>query len=95
MATVLADIMFRGCNSSLSRQHTRNQSLFWINIYTGAALGRYVALLWVEHGKPWYRQISINDNVYLPWGFVFSCTPEMEEIITFHCLTFCRRNYFF
>jgi len=52
MATVLADIMFRDCNSSLLRQHAGNQSSFSINIYTGAAVGRDMALLWVEDGKP-------------------------------------------
>ena len=66
MATVLADIMFRDCNSSLLRQYTGNQSFFSINVYTGAAFGRYVALMWVEDGKPWYRQLSINDIVNLP-----------------------------
>ena len=60
MATVLADIMFRNCNSSLLRQHAGNQSFFSINVYRGAALGRCVALLWVEDGKSWYRQLSIN-----------------------------------
>lgn len=86
MATVLADIMFRNCNSSLLRQHAGNQSFFSINVYTGAALGRYVALLSVEDGMPWYRQLSINNTVNLSWSFVFSCTQEMEEIITFPCL---------
>jgi hypothetical protein len=55
MATVLADIMFGDCNSSLLRQHAGKQYLFSINVYTGVALGCYVDLLWVEDGKPWYR----------------------------------------
>ena len=86
MTTVLADIMFRGCNSSLLRQHAGNQSFFSVNVCTVAVFGHYVALLWVEDGKPWYRQLSINDIVNLPWSFVFSCTQEMEEIIIFPCL---------
>jgi hypothetical protein len=53
MATVLADIMFRNCNSSLLKQHAKNQSFFLINVHTDAALGLYMALLWVEDGKPW------------------------------------------
>jgi hypothetical protein len=86
MATVLADIMFRDCNSSLLRQHAGNQCFFLINVYTGTALGRCVTLLWVEDGKPWSRQLSINGIVNLLWSFVFSCTQEMQEIIIFPCL---------
>jgi len=44
--------MFRNCNSSLVRRHTVNQSLFSIYVHTGAALGRYVALVWVKDGEP-------------------------------------------
>jgi hypothetical protein len=83
MVSVLADITFRDCNSSLLRKHTGNQSFFSINVCSGAALGHYVALLWVEDGKPWYRHLSISDIVNLPWSFVFSCTQEMEEMIIF------------
>jgi hypothetical protein len=85
MATLLADIMFKECNSSFLRQPTGNKSFFLINVYRTVALGRYVALLWDEDGKSWCRHLPINDSVNFPWSFMFSCTEEMEEIM-FPCL---------
>jgi len=37
--------------------------------------------------------LRVNNTVNLPWSFVFSCTQEMEEIITFPCLRVSKNGY--